>query len=391
MRVPIFHGLTPLDLIRPVRSEASCFPFNAPHRHYFYRARNAIYYLFRALRSTTGPLLVLVPDYNSGNEVLAMQQAGATIQYCPVGRDMQLDPAEVERLCRIHRPDVLYVIHYAGWPQPMPALVDLCERRHMLLVEDCALALFSEVDGRPLGSFGDWSIFCLYKTLPLPNGAVLVHNTTTALKPLERLRLRQPGAASVIGRSAELFVQRLRGRVETVGSVLQMMKRGLGRTATALDVHRANVGDIGFNLVDVDVAMSAMSARLLERLDFDVIRRRRIENFRLMSERLDRHVARALPDPGEGVCPLFFPILVPDKRAAVEALKPAGVEALEFWNDSVEPGGAEMSEDARFLRAHVLELPIHQDLTSRQVAYMAEQVSRLNLRTSNASHRIHAA
>ena len=75
--------------------------------------------------------------------MLAMHAAGATIRYCPVGRDMRLDPAEVERLCERHAPDLLYVIHYAGWPQPMAALAELCRRRKMLLVEDCALSLLS--------------------------------------------------------------------------------------------------------------------------------------------------------------------------------------------------------------------------------------------------------
>ncbi len=50
-------------------------------------------------------------------------------------------------------------------------------RRHeCILVEDCALSLFSEADGKPLGAFGDYSVFCLYKTLPVPNGGVLVEN-----------------------------------------------------------------------------------------------------------------------------------------------------------------------------------------------------------------------
>src|SRR5947208_1869227 len=104
MYVPAFHGLTPMDLIRPVRPQPLGFPFDATRRRYFYRARNAIYYLFRALRSQSSRLLVLVPDYNSGNEVLAMRAAGAAIQYYPVGRDMQIDPETVERLCALHHP-----------------------------------------------------------------------------------------------------------------------------------------------------------------------------------------------------------------------------------------------------------------------------------------------
>jgi hypothetical protein len=56
------------------------------------------------------------------------------------------------------------------------------------------------------------------------------------------------------------------------------------------------------------------------------------------------------------------------------------VDALEFWNDGVEPEGHEMSADARFLREHVLELPIHQDLTRGHIEHVARQVSSLGAR-----------
>lgn len=372
--VPTYQGLSAVDLVRPAQApRTACFPFDASGRLAFYRARNAIYHLCRALVEHHGSLTVLVPDYNSGNEILALRAAGARLHYYPIGRRMQLDPEAVERLCARHHPDVLYVIHYVGWPQPMAPLVDLCRRRGMLLIEDCALSLLSETEGRPLGSFGDWSVFCLYKTLPLPNGALLVQNGTR-LASLERLPLRDAGSASVVGRTAELVVQRLRGRARLTGAALLAMKRGLGRAAGALDVRRANVGDIGFALDEVDLAMSAVSTRLLERLDCAAIRRARVENYQRLDAELDPAVLRVFPRLPDGVCPLFFPILVPDKQAAARALQQRGIDALEFWNESVE-SGEEMSDDARFLRAHVLELPIHQDLTPRHLAYMARQVA----------------
>lgn len=378
--VPIYQGLSPLDIVRSSAPRERCFPFSVPHRLPFYRARNAIYHLFRALVAANPRLTVLAPDYNSGNEILAMRAAGATIRYCPVGSDMQLDPDAVDRLCRLHNPDLLYVIHYVGWPQPMPALVDLCRRREMLLFEDCALSLLSNFGDQPLGTFGDWAVFCLYKTLPLPNGALLVENTQR-LESLERLRLRHAGPASVLARTAELLVQRIRGRANGVGAALQLVKRGMGRAAGALDVRRANVGDIGFNLAEVDLAMSRVSARLLDRLDFADIRRRRVENYRQLASQLDTGVVPVFPDLPEGVCPLFFPVIVPDKHAAAEALGRRGIAALEFWNDSIESGD-EMSAPARFLRKHVLELPVHQDLTPKHIAHVARQVSSLNLRTA---------
>ena len=374
--VPTYQGLSAMDLVRTTATDIDCFPFNVTHRLPFYRARNAIYHLFRALLATNPGLTVLAPDYNSGNEILAMRAAGAGLHYYPVPRDMTLDPDEVERYCRVYNPDLLYVIHYAGWPQPMPELVELCRRRGMLLVEDCALSLLSERSGRPLGSFGDWSIFCLYKTLPLPNGALLIQNGPR-LEALERLKLRDAGSASVMGRAAELVVQRIRGQANGLGAALQVVKRGMGRAAGALAVHRANVGDIGFNLDEVDLAMSRLSVRLLAGFNYEAIRQRRVDNYRRLDGLLDQSVARVFPTVPDGACPLFFPIVVPDKQATAERLRSCGVDALEFWNDSSEPGGQEMGPDAQFLRQHVLELPIHQDLTPRHIDHIARHVNGL--------------
>jgi hypothetical protein len=183
----------------------------------------------------------------------------------------------------------------------------------------------------------------------------------------------------VLGRAAELVVQRIRGRVNGIGAALQMVKRGMGRAAGALAVRRANVGDIGFNVDEVDLAMSGLSRRLLSGFDYAGIRTRRVENYRRLSALLDRPVARVFPDIPDGVCPLFFPILVADKRDAAKRLRARGVDALEFWNESSEPGGLEMGPDARFLRRHVLELPIHQDLAPRHIDHIARQVNRLGL------------
>jgi dTDP-4-amino-4,6-dideoxygalactose transaminase len=373
--VPTYQGLAAMHLVgRPSVSEAP-FPFNAPRRISYYRARNAIFHLFRTLRRTRRSLTVLAPDYYSGNEILAMQAAGVKIHYCPVGADMQRDPPEVERLCRTHSPDELYVIHYAGWAQPIAQLAEISRKREMLLVEDCALSLLSETDdGQPLGSFGQWSVFCLYKTLPLPNGALLVQNDFP-IESLERLHLRPAGTASVAARVAELFVQRIRGRFNGLGAALQAIKRGMGMAAGALAVRRANVGDIGFNLDEVDLAMSPVSTRLLQRLDYADIRRRRAANYRQLLQELDSHVCPMFPVLPDGVCPLFFPVIVPDKAEAARALRRRGVEALEFWNDPVGDG-SEMSSHACFFRKHVLELPIHQDLSPRHVSHVARHVNR---------------
>jgi hypothetical protein len=50
---------------------------------------------------------------------------------------------------------------------------------------------------------------------------------------------------------------------------------------------------------------------------------------------------------------------------------------VEFWNDP--QSNPAIGPEARYLRSHVLELPIHQGVTPAQVEYIAKQVLRLKL------------
>ena len=146
------------------------------------------------------------------------------------------------------------------------------------------------------------------------------------------------------------------------------------QAAGALDVDLARVGDIGFRLGDVDLAMSRSSERLLRRFDFDAIRRKRIENYHMLRNALGDAVTVAHPSLPDGACPLFLPILVADKPSAARALRARGIEALEFWNHGAGDTST-ASGDVQFLRSHVLGLPIHQDVSARQLSYIATQVA----------------
>lgn len=371
-------GLIPWQFFGSAGPGELPFPLNAPHRKFSYVARNVIYHLFRALKLRHDEI-VLMPDYHSGVETWAVRAAGASVRYYPIRRNLEIDLDALARMCT---PDVrvLYVIHYFGWPQPMKELTALCRERGMTLIEDCALSLLSETGGQPLGTFGDYAVFCLYKTLPVPHGGLLVQNTKV-LEELARLELAPCTSASVAGRSAELLFERLRGHYDPLGRALCGLKRGAGRLLSSVGIRRLPVGDIspdfssvGFDLVNMNIGMSPLCHRLLRGLDYEAIRRRRRENFMLMRERLAGQVCVLREDLEEGVCPMFFPVLVPDKSAAARALRERGVGAIEFWNYGYPEAEAASSPHARLLRRQLLELPIHQDITPEQVEYTADQV-----------------
>ncbi len=380
MYISSWPGLTPHDLLPHAHEGRRLpYPLNAENRLSFCVARSGIYHLFRALEFKKGDI-ALVPDYHSGNEVSAIQAAGATIVYYPILRNLEPDLDALSRLAKLN-PRVIYVIHYLGWPQPMKEIATLCREQGSILIEDCALSLLSEPGGKPLGASGDYSVFCLYKTLPVPNGGLLVQNRQ-ALGGLAGLQLRRCPQTTAIGRSAELALEAMRSRADRIGKVLFGIKRILGRMLRAADVRQIPIGNIGWDLGDVNVAMSPICNTVMRGLDYDSIRSRRRANFLLLRRKLEGRVTMLREDLDEGVCPLFFPILVRDKHAAAKALWRRGIGAVEFWNEGGAPAQQDSGPGAQYLRAHVLELPIHQDVGPAQVEYIAEQVLRLELKVA---------
>ena len=199
----------------------------------------------------------------------------------------------------------MLVIHFNGWPQPIEEIRSLCREHGAALIEDCALAFLSARDGAPLGSFGDASVFCLYKTLPLPHGAALAMGSGGAER-LAIIPLRNPGALSTAARTADLAIARIRSRAGAVGGALARVKSWVGRALTAAKVERSPVGSMTFDERQLDLGMSPWAERLLPRFDYEEVRERRRANFeRLLGALRDRSTplftGRAEASAGTGV------------------------------------------------------------------------------------------
>lgn len=371
MYIPPWPVLDPFNVLATNGRHALPFPLSDPRSIYFRMARGGIYHLFRTLGVRSGDT-VLVPDYHHGVEIQAIRAAGASIRCYPLRRDLGPDLDEVDRLCRTG-PRALYAIHFFGWPHDPADLAALCRRRGILLIEDCALALLSQAGGRPLGTFGSHAVFCLYKTLPVPHGGVLV---ARGPDPAPSPALRSGGAASGAGQSVELMLEWLRTRSDLLGRAAAAPKRAATEILDGLGVARLRAGTAGFDRSQADLGMSALCRHLVRRFDYAGIRERRRRNFLLLRERLEGRVASLRDDLAEGVCPLFYPILVRDRRSVARALRGLGIGVLEWWSHPT-PVDAPASARSRFLRDHLLGLPIHQDVTPAQVEYMADQVRRV--------------
>jgi dTDP-4-amino-4,6-dideoxygalactose transaminase len=353
---------------------AGLFPLDREHAkrvQRFYLARAGVCHA--AQNFLRGPARsVLMPAYHHGVEVEAVRAAGAEVIFYRVDAELRADLDDVRRKLASPAVCALYLTHFIGFAQPVAEAAQLARERGVKLIEDCALALLSRTpDGRPLGSFGDAAIFCLYKTLPVPHGGLL---WAPAVPPRA---VAAPPIASTLRHATGLLL----AHFELNGGGPGRAMRGAAR-ATAhrtVDNFCANVqtGTSRLDARDLELGASRLTNWLLRRIDLEMVAVRRRRNFRRLAEALDG-VAPIVGAPlAPGVCPLFLPLRVRDKHAALAAVRARGIEAVDFWGAGDPEASAEIFPEAARLRREILELPCHQSLDDDAVDFVARAVKQV--------------
>jgi hypothetical protein len=365
--VPALPTLHPGLLSPLAAARALAFPLSAPRRTHFYFARNAVFHAVRLLGLAGRE--VLVPAYHHGVEVAALAAAGAVPRFVRVDGRMRLDLDDLAARTG-PRTGAVYVIHYAGFPQPMEAIGALAHRAGVPVLEDCALALFSRDGVRPLGAAGDIGIFCYYKTLPVPNGGALVVNDEDLAVVLPRPAGAPLGSTLSHAAGALLAHAALR-----LGEAGERARRAARRAAQlvrdASGLRPVSTGTSTFDPTAVQLGMSGLSEWIARRVDPEQVVAARRRNYFLLLGRLRDRAPPVFPELPAGVCPLFYPLVCADKGAVRARLLTRGVEAIDFWRTGHPLCPPGLFPEVDRLRRTVLELPIHQDLGPEEVAHVA--------------------
>lgn len=361
-------------LLAAGRVERACYyPFAASDVTYFYFARIAIWLVAGMLGLAEGE--VLVPAYHHGVEIEALLEAGTALSFYRVGRKWDIDPDEIER--RITpRTKAIYLTHYAGFPGPAQELRGIADSHGLPLIEDCALSLLSKDGERPLGSTGDFGVFCLYKTLPVPNGGALVVNHAEGRRNGHRVPpVPPPPIASTASHTLSSLLQNVEMRGGRAGRALRSSLRKLGKSAVeAAQIKRVTTGSDHFNPEQVNIGMSALSRRVTASQDLERVVTLRRRNYHMLLDQLHDVSPPLMGELAPGVCPLFYPLVVEEKAKLMAALEKQRVETVDFWRYFHPACDAAKFPDVAWLRNSVLEIPCHQDMTPETVEFVADRV-----------------
>jgi dTDP-4-amino-4,6-dideoxygalactose transaminase len=366
--LPANPTLWPHMLLPRLRPGPRPYPFAEREVRRFYFARNAVWLGARLLGLAGHE--VLVPAYHHGVEVEALEAAGAKLRFVRVDGRMRLDVEDLERKVG-PRTRAVYVIHYNGFAQPMEDVLDVARRHALPVVEDCALSLLARDGEVPLGARGELAVFCLYKTVPVPNGGLLVMN-----RPFDApWPARGAPLGSTLSHATGLLLAHAAHRYGPAGEAFREAVRRTHRAVRfATGVHALATGTMHFDPAAADVGMSPLSRLVLEHQDWDGIVAARRRNWFLLQARLRELAPPIQAELPPGACPLFYPLLVEDKTALAGRLAARGIETVEFWNTGHPACDLEAFPEVAALRRRVLELPLHQDLGPEDMAYLASAV-----------------
>jgi dTDP-4-amino-4,6-dideoxygalactose transaminase len=290
---------------------------------------------------------VICPDLTFVASANATRYTGADVVLADVtsADDLTISVADVERKIS-KRTKAITVVHYAGFPCDMPAILDIAERHEIAVIEDCAHAplswcKFPDGTRRPLGSLGDIGCFSFFSN----------KNMTT-------------GEGGMVTTNNDHFAEKVR-RLRSHGMTTSTFDRDRNH-ASSYDVEA-----LGWNY-RLDEIRSALGLCQLRKLDF--LNNRRREVYSWYAEELSPHPEIRLPfldrDLADSACHIL-PVIVPAPSHEIKKyMLDQGVQTSKHYEPissftayaGVPPGLAAFSAD------QLMTLPLGPHLDRNDVA-----------------------
>lgn len=305
---------------------------------------------------------ILVPALTLRALVELLEQVG----YVPVpvdvdGGGINMDPAAAATRVGPQTRAIL-ATHMFGEPCAIEELAALAAERELLLVEDCAQALGSEVQGQKVGTFGDGAIFSFDLLKPINTfggGAVLTFRPEVAARVRERVQSFAPAGSAMVKRIAAGYAE----HAALVGPTAPLVAAALASDLTRAIITRS-YRNMQSSVRPSDKRFSNLQAaignRLLDSLDARVAVRRS------MARRLGQLVDdERKPHGGRRGNGYFFVRFARDAEVLRKKLLWRGIDAgighevADFCGDL---GRAAECPKARTAFERAIQLPLHEGL-----------------------------
>lgn len=175
----LLAAINPRNTMKPVEFEKHFSRFvGVKHAVFTNSGREAIYLALKSLDLPEGSK-VWLPTFSCIHVISPLLRLGLTPMLVDIDENtFNMDPDWLrEHIGGDSR--ALIVQHTYGYPARIDEFKEICQQHDLFLIEDCAMALGSEVYDKKAGAHGDLSIFSLTKNMINFEGGVVCTNESS--------------------------------------------------------------------------------------------------------------------------------------------------------------------------------------------------------------------
>jgi dTDP-4-amino-4,6-dideoxygalactose transaminase len=295
-----------------------------------------------ALGIRPGDEIITVPNSFIAS-VAVIEHVGAKTKFVDVGEDHLIDVASIESAIT-SKTRAIMPVHLEGKMADVRKIKEIADKYNLLIIEDAAQAFGSHISGVMPGKFSDVACFSLH---PLKNlnaagdGGFVATNRIDVADKISALRSHGQIARNVSNEFG--FVSRLDS---IQAAILNVKMDDLSDTIDRRR-HFASIYDAGF--ADSSIQIPVVNEGLFHSYHLYVVE---VNDRNLIQEKLFK----------EGIeTKIHYPTLICDQIAYKSKYK-SPVEGIE---------------NARKQSSRILSLPIHQNLTDKQVQFVIDKLREL--------------
>ena len=130
---------------------------------------------------------VIIPSHTFTSSAYPFIKKGATPVWADIDPMTRVATAQTIAKCITPRTKAVVAVHLYGYGADMPEIMALAKKHNLIVIEDAAQALGAKIDGKMVGSFGDFGVYSFHS-----------HKNITTLGEGGMLAVRDPATAAVV-------------------------------------------------------------------------------------------------------------------------------------------------------------------------------------------------
>ncbi len=334
------------------------------------KARIGIKLVLQALELKPGSGIGVQP-YTCSSVLFAIKEAGFKAVFIDIDKNFRLLPEDLQ--AKKSQIEALIVTHTFGFPDNVEALKLILGNKP--IVEDCAQAYLSEVDGKTVGLCGDAGIFSMGygKLFGIGSGGFIVSGNSNLRLKLGQLaeNLTHPAAFNVVFTRLRNLILGILYIPFVYNTVTYPLKKGIIKNKSGFQKYP-----------ETESLMCPSEIRLLIRRfdDHLMFIRRQRENGRLLKSLIDKRFSPLIPLSESNPNFFLFPLQIKNRDTIITYLAGKGIEAGKHFSNSirwVQRFGYVNGACPNFERiaGEVITIPCHYNLTEKQIRFIAESIN----------------